>query len=98
VTLTTLQKPVVNMVRFCLSLKRWGIDKYANSCSRLVRKCREEIALHRAKVQNPSSVIADWESLDRRYQDGLIAHWKKEIEVFESEVAISETVLYERKQ
>lgn len=65
---------------------------------KLMQSFGEEIALHRAKVQNPSSVIADWESLDRRYRDGLIAHWKKEIEVFESEVAISERVLYERKQ
>ena len=65
--------------------------------SKMINSMDESIALHVRKVQNPDQIIPNWRELDSRYQSGLIAHWSKEIKVFEAQLVIAKGVLNERK-
>lgn len=58
----------------------------SGSLKRALRKYREKINLHQQKILNPQDFVSDWESKDPREQAGLIRHWKKEINNFQTSI------------
>ena len=66
------------------------------SLKRALRKYKSKIELHQAKINNPEKYIADWEKKDVREQRGLIKHWQKEIDTFQT--SIDERIIELRKR
>lgn len=55
-----------------------------------------EIQLHKDKILNPSKYYPAWNSFDKRYQQGLIKHWKHEIQTFEQDASDAREELKKR--
>lgn len=50
---------------------------------RAIRKYQQRIDEHNDKISNPQKYVSDWNSYDERKKNGLIKHWKKEIQNFD---------------
>jgi len=61
-------------------------NQESGSLKRAMRKYKEKIALHQDKINDPQKYISNWESLDVREQRGLIRHWQKEIQNFQTSI------------
>ena len=54
-----------------------------SSLQRAIRKYQKRIDEHNDKISNPQKYVNDWNSYDERKKNGLIKHWKKEIQNFD---------------
>lgn len=55
----------------------------SSSLQRAIRKYQKRIDEHNDKISNPQKYVSDWNSYDERKKNGLIKHWKKEIQNFD---------------
>ncbi len=58
----------------------------SSSLKRAIRKYKQRIEEHKQKIANPAAFVDDWENVDDRKQAGLIKHWKKEINNFQTSI------------
>lgn len=68
----------------------------SNSLKRAIRKYNKRMQEHEEKILNPKQFYPNWDSFDERYKNGLIKHWKKEINTFKTNVSDRINLLKER--
>ena len=61
-------------------------NQNSNSLKRAIRKYKARIAEHEDKINNPKKYVQDWMNYEERRKQGLIRHWKKEINNFEESI------------
>ena len=61
-------------------------NQNSNSLKRAIRKYKARIAEHEDKINNPKKYVQDWLNYEERRKQGLIRHWKKEINNFEESI------------
>lgn len=61
-------------------------NQSAASLQRGIRNLEKRIELHKDKIAHPEKYVNNWLSLDQRYRDGVIRHWKKELSDFSESV------------
>lgn len=74
-----------------------GIKKQkSKALKRGIKTLRERISKHEGYIKNPKAHCPDWDELDARRREGLIRHWKKEINNFQESITEREAELRER--
>lgn len=74
-----------------------GIKKQkSKALKRGIKTLRERISKHEGYIKNPKAHCPDWDELDVRRREGLIRHWKKEINNFQESITEREAELRER--
>lgn len=68
----------------------------SNSLQRAIRKYNKHITEHLNKINNPQQYIENWDNYTILQQQGLIKHWKKEINNFKNSVRDREIELKKR--
>ncbi len=68
----------------------------SSSLKRSIRKYQKRIDEHNDKISNPQKYVSNWESLDDRNKEGLLKHWKKEINNFSDSIQRREDELKRR--
>lgn len=61
-------------------------NQESRSLKRAIRKYQARIEDHEAKIKNPKEIYPEWDTYDRRYQEGLKRHWNKEIRNFRQSI------------
>lgn len=61
-------------------------NQSAASLQKGIRNLEKQIELHEDKIASPEKYVNNWSSLDQRYRDGVIRHWKKELIDFSESV------------
>lgn len=61
-------------------------NQESGSLKRAIRKYQSRISEHEAKISNPREFYPEWDSYDKRYQEGLKRHWNKEIRNFKQSI------------
>lgn len=60
--------------------------KESQSIRRGIRKLRKRIKEHEEYINSPEIKVPDFTERDKRYQEGLVKHWEKEIENFKRDI------------
>jgi hypothetical protein len=60
-------------------VNRATFQKSRRDCESIVQRRPKQIAEHEGKIANPESVVKDWASRSKQYQEGLINKWSKDI-------------------
>ena len=68
----------------------------SSSLKRSIRKYQKRIDEHNDKISNPQKYVSNWDSLDDRNKEGLLKHWKKEINNFSDSIQRREEELKRR--
>lgn len=58
-----------------------------NEIKKGLRKIQKRKSEHEEYIKNPARHIPEWDSFDQRYKDGLIKHWRKEIDTFDQDIS-----------
>ena len=61
-------------------------NQESGSLKRALRKYIDKIELHKQKIANPQAFVDGWADKDAREQAGLIKHWQKEINNFQTSI------------
>jgi len=70
----------------------------ARQVEKMARSLQAVIDVHLKKIENPELIVSDWRSRSPQYQDGLKAHWGKEIESHREQLNVVEGLKNERKR
>lgn len=75
--------------------KRLGIEinKTTKQLSKSYKSYRKTVADHNGYIKNPRIKVKDWDSRSKRYQEGLIKKWKKDIDRNQAYADIAEQIL-----
>lgn len=57
-----------------------------NELKKSIRSWQQRIDEHKAYIENPITHCENWEIFDKRYQEGLIKHWKHEIKTIQADI------------
>ncbi|MCD8231792.1 MAG: hypothetical protein LUD14_08245 [Clostridiales bacterium] len=61
-------------------------NQSSDSLKRAIKKYEARIADHKSKISDSASWYSEWDTYDKRYQEGLKRHWNKEIGVFSQSI------------
>lgn len=73
---------------------QWGKVQIEKS----IRNIGKVVQEHKGWIANPTSKVADWQQRDARYQDGLLAKWRKDIKRQTEHIEILQGLLSEREK
>lgn len=73
------------------------LDKPSKEIQKGVTSYERQIALHKDKIANPAKHCPDWDKLDPRQREALLnKKWPTEIQVYEEQRSILQSILNER--
>ena len=68
----------------------------SNQLKKSITSWNEKINQHMDKINFPQKYYPEWESFDKRYQNGLMKHWQHEIQTFTDDLKRAKEELLKR--
>ena len=72
-------------------------DKSINELEKSIKSHQKQIEIHQNKIKNPEQYAENWDLLTRREKEGLINHWKSDLQRAETYKSIKKSILKEKK-